>query len=394
MKNWKLESVRGAAAFLVLIGHLVLIRPSLSNHFLMSFFGSWGTESVMIFFILSGSVINISFSKSPTTRVIFFLNRIKRIYPQYLIGVALAISVSYLQIVDYPSAQDFFGNLLFLGTFQNYICPVLEGNPVLWSLTYEMFFYLFFALSIGVYQRKVIFVWFIFSIFSSVLYYFTWQSVLSHLIAMFAFSSIWLIGYFLQSFIVLFQKPNVWVALFFLSMLPGFSRLNITEIYYCVIKYLLFSVAAVPFFLYLLKTNEIETKEKFRIYNNHWFLFAILLCFILIVFQLSDSLFQNKLLYTGFPILVILFKIIASNISIPHAVCYFNIEKIFRKASNWLGKLSFSIYIIHFPILLLLNKYIASTPIFVVVGILVVITISFLLEEYFQRLIYFQKNKN
>jgi peptidoglycan/LPS O-acetylase OafA/YrhL len=139
----KLEGLRGLCAFIVAITHL----------FTFNFFGAFNTPiypvfvrlqfahvAVLIFFIMSGYVMGLSHINSPFnyTNIIDYLKkRIVRLYPIYLI--ALFISVVFgLQFASVPMV---IGHLFFL---QEVFVHTLKANPALWSLSYEVIYYLVF----------------------------------------------------------------------------------------------------------------------------------------------------------------------------------------------------------------------------------------------------------
>src|SRR4051812_34440358 len=88
IKNYKLELVRGTAAFFVFLNHLLGNQPILQQRggLLLNFFGNWGVEAVMIFFMLSGIVINMSQSFNPKNASSFIRNRLLRVYPLCFAG--------------------------------------------------------------------------------------------------------------------------------------------------------------------------------------------------------------------------------------------------------------------------------------------------------------------
>ena len=74
----KLNSIRAFAALYVMIAHLMLeIFKGSSFIFLFKF----GQEAVMLFFLLSGFVISISYFKNPNINFgSYFIKRFRRIY--------------------------------------------------------------------------------------------------------------------------------------------------------------------------------------------------------------------------------------------------------------------------------------------------------------------------
>src|ERR1700748_2537494 len=138
MKNNKLEFIRGVASLMVFFCHCESNSTALKNSRLYHYLVNWGTEAVIIFFILSGIVIHISQQKKPKSPNQFLINRFKRLYPAYIVGLALAFSLSP------ASLPTILGNLVFLGSMQDYIVGVPVANTVVWTLSFEMFFYLMY----------------------------------------------------------------------------------------------------------------------------------------------------------------------------------------------------------------------------------------------------------
>lgn len=180
-----LDGLRGLAAFYVMIGHArwllwegystgYLLHPDRYSFFdkvQMYFFSmfTFGHEAVLFFFVLSGFVIHIRYSRKllldpqNTTFdwISFYFRRAKRIYPPLLfallvtfifdtIGTNLLYPI-YFKLTPYElinnninnshSLIDFFGNLfLVMGSY----VPVWGSNGPLWSLKYEWWFYMFY----------------------------------------------------------------------------------------------------------------------------------------------------------------------------------------------------------------------------------------------------------
>jgi peptidoglycan/LPS O-acetylase OafA/YrhL len=149
-----LEGLRGYAAFLVFLVHSCGIvaaamygvdadRANLSQVHgpvaaLVFFFRShYGVD---LFFVLSGLLMaDIAARRWPGTRA-FLARRALRIYPAYLASGALAL-LAGLWIFDHEvTASQLAANAAVLqGFFALGIAPI---NPVTWSLTYEVAFYL------------------------------------------------------------------------------------------------------------------------------------------------------------------------------------------------------------------------------------------------------------
>jgi peptidoglycan/LPS O-acetylase OafA/YrhL len=174
----KLDALRGMAALYVVIHH------SVSNGFML--FGlnianlfRFGEEAVILFFLLSGFVINFSFAQSrdKTFRTYFF-KRATRIYIPLSIVMALGYLMECYDVGEAVNVhpKELLLNLLMLQDISSLkpnviVDPYMHNSP-LWSLSYEWWFYmLYFQVQkyVSSNNRKDIFV-FALSIASAVVY--------------------------------------------------------------------------------------------------------------------------------------------------------------------------------------------------------------------------------
>jgi peptidoglycan/LPS O-acetylase OafA/YrhL len=140
----KLEGLRGFCALAVVYAHLIpwgyfqssKMSPNNPLRYL-----DFGHEAVLIFFMLSGYVIGLNHIHTPFNKinVISYLKkRAVRLYPIYL----MAIIISFLIITNEAfSVQQLIGHLFFT---QEILVTTISSNSPLWSLSYEVVFYLFF----------------------------------------------------------------------------------------------------------------------------------------------------------------------------------------------------------------------------------------------------------
>ncbi|WP_261302574.1 acyltransferase family protein [Paenibacillus andongensis] len=149
----ELDSLRGLASSSVLISHLFLAIPSayllekLKN---TPFHVFWsGHEAVILFFVLSGFVLSLSYYKDKTPKYKdYLIKRICRIYLPYLASILLSIVLmsmfSRMPLVGLDKAinntwaspfsiESLISHMIFLGDFQSQ-----NYNPVVWSLIHEM----------------------------------------------------------------------------------------------------------------------------------------------------------------------------------------------------------------------------------------------------------------
>ncbi|RTE11235.1 acyltransferase family protein [Paenibacillus whitsoniae] len=160
MKRYEeLDSLRGLAALSVVLYHLAAIFPSFDqwdkNPFFHLLFA--GHEAVLFFFVLSGFVLSIPFfSETQPPYSIFILKRFFRIYIPYICCIVLAILCCLLFTRGgIPALSDWF-NLFWVTPYSNGLLLnhiFLIGNyetdaynPVIWSLVHEMRISLIFPL--------------------------------------------------------------------------------------------------------------------------------------------------------------------------------------------------------------------------------------------------------
>jgi peptidoglycan/LPS O-acetylase OafA/YrhL len=146
----KLEAIRGFAAVYVVLHHIFSKGLFIGGKD-FSIFLRFGQEAVILFFVLSGFVIQYSYCRSEDKSFkTFFLKRFLRIYiPLTIIFIAhfllLSISKNGLQSID---RWTFLGNAFMLQDMSmlkpNVICEPFLGNSPLWSLSYEWWFYMLF----------------------------------------------------------------------------------------------------------------------------------------------------------------------------------------------------------------------------------------------------------
>jgi peptidoglycan/LPS O-acetylase OafA/YrhL len=150
-KFTKLEAIRGFAAIYVVLHHS-FSKDAFMEGIGISFLFRFGQEAVILFFILSGFVIQYAYTKSPDKSFrTFILKRFLRIY----IPLIFVFTANYLLVAisNNRSSIDWwvlFGNILMLqdttSLKPNVICGPFLGNLPLWSLSYEWWFYILFII--------------------------------------------------------------------------------------------------------------------------------------------------------------------------------------------------------------------------------------------------------
>jgi peptidoglycan/LPS O-acetylase OafA/YrhL len=150
LKLEKLEAVRGLAAIYVVFHHAVPHNAMLFG-FNISLLFRFGQEAVILFFLLSGFVINFAFQRSSDhTFRTYFLKRASRIYIPLLIVMLLGWIIECFRtggLAD-PQLRALFLNLFMLQDVSslkpNVIVDPYMNNSPLWSLSYEWWFYMLY----------------------------------------------------------------------------------------------------------------------------------------------------------------------------------------------------------------------------------------------------------
>jgi peptidoglycan/LPS O-acetylase OafA/YrhL len=136
-----LDVLRGWAALCVVFNHFGYFVPRSLNTAVYQWINP-GDYGVFVFFIISGYIIPASLERKGSVRT-FWVSRICRLYPLYLLAVAFAIALwvvhaGSLRGEGADPATSVLSQVLMMSN-------VLGGKNlpnVVWSLSYEMIFYL------------------------------------------------------------------------------------------------------------------------------------------------------------------------------------------------------------------------------------------------------------
>ncbi len=155
MKFVKLEFIRASASIYVLFHHLALLNirelPSAAIKIFL-----FGPEAVTAFFLLSGFVINYSYTQKSDPFSVYFIKRFRRIYPIYLLSILLSICLLYVLVgnLNEVSLTQIIGHLCMLqneaSMFPGTWISCISNNTPLWSLSREWWYYLLFIPTIYV----------------------------------------------------------------------------------------------------------------------------------------------------------------------------------------------------------------------------------------------------
>ena len=136
-----LDVLRGLAALCVVFNHFGFFVPPRVQTAVYQWINP-GNYGVFVFFIISGYIVPASLERRGSVRA-FWVSRIFRLYPLYLLAIGLAVLMwtihfGGLRGEDSDPETSVFSQLLMMSN-------VLAGTNlpnVVWSLSYEMIFYL------------------------------------------------------------------------------------------------------------------------------------------------------------------------------------------------------------------------------------------------------------
>ena len=165
-----IESARGFAALYVLLTHVIEltgVHDALAMNsplrLFIDLFLIYGHQAVLLFFVLSGFSIHYTSVDRNLSRLTelkyYYYLRWRRIYPIFvmavcitlgldLIGAALGIGI-YQEHLSELNSQQLLFTLTFLTDVHDIagvMQPTLHSNGPLWSLSYEVFYYLIYPL--------------------------------------------------------------------------------------------------------------------------------------------------------------------------------------------------------------------------------------------------------
>ncbi|SHL88270.1 acyltransferase family protein [Mucilaginibacter sp. OK098] len=384
MKKIYLEFLRGISTVFILGWHMAFLAPTGHPTRLTAY---WGTDALIMFFMLSGLVINLSESKKPKSTKAFLSNRFIRIYPQFIVGMLLAFVALYVTNTAFPSLKTIIGNFFMVSTmkdYMGYVVPSIQSNLPVWSLSFEVAFYVLFAFTIGRYQKKAILYWFILSLISIPLYFFRLErDVLTHIIAVFAFSSVWIVGYYIYQYRDYFYAEK-YTVLFGLGILPLISRMQFSPNFYDPLKYFIFSIFAIPFFRYCLQLPPAGKKTKMI------YLIIPHTIFVIAALTIRYMPLKNAIVYSTFPYVYMGVGYLIDVLKIKDRLINF-----ISKSGAIMGKYSYSLYISHYTILFIFSKLIHNVLIYALVSLPIILIIAYGLESWFQPVVmkYFKKPK-
>ncbi|WP_105267625.1 MULTISPECIES: acyltransferase family protein [Escherichia] len=158
-----LTSLRMFAALGVFVSHLGILSQSSIHQFNIAakyFFN--GYVGVTFFYILSGFIINYSFSKHLSEGMFsnkdFIIYRLARLFPVHLVSLVCVLFLfGYANNWGSTNKEALFYNTFLLQSFIPDAGYYFSFNPVSWSISCEMFFYFCFCLLVKCKTKYLVF---------------------------------------------------------------------------------------------------------------------------------------------------------------------------------------------------------------------------------------------
>lgn len=304
------DSLRGIAAFTVVIHHFLLILPAIdANTYGQKIFWQvnvikytplhlvWaGREAVIFFFVLSGFVLSLPFLGGKEVKYSHFLiKRVCRIYIPYFCAITIAIMLDLLlSRHGIPQLSGWFqlawtakvsnllilNHYLLLGNFDN-----MQFDPVIWSLVQEMRISLFFPLLVYLAKR------------------YDWKIVLGIGLALYG-----LIGYGLNSIIVKYYPNNDvaitarYVLMFVIGILLAKHWDTLTKSFKKIPTFFQYGLFLIALLFYVNTWLTFGVQTPYKIPVNELFVSAgvcILLIIVLASVRFSKILLYRPIAYLG-----------------------------------------------------------------------------------------------
>jgi peptidoglycan/LPS O-acetylase OafA/YrhL len=368
-KNEWLEVMRGVAALVVVLNHIGGLSDGIKNNLFIHSLGIWGFEAVTVFFVLSGIVIRFSVDKHHYSTFEFYFNRLKRLVPGFWVVCTIVLVVEVFYLSNSIEISQIIYNFLFCSTLHGDLSSSFSLNPPEWSLTFEIFFYFLFGLSLGKFHRQFMIAWVLLVPIAWIITYSGYfkPGLGYHFIYLLSHSGSWLLGYYLKDF-KKYISFSFQQGLAIFAMIPLIGRMHLNLDYHDAIMHFMVAFFTLPLFSVVIESEK-PSKWQFKNY-------LVLILYLLVGslnFYFTKSTKLATILYLTFPLAVYFGKDIFQIMIIK---C--------KSVGVFIGKISYSMYLTNFVIISLIGA--TDLPVIIKVGItfFVLILVSYALDVWFQ----------
>lgn len=395
MKNRKklisIESVRGLSAIYVMLGHIVLLYKPYQffpgYEFVIKTIFGFGHQAVLLFLVVSGFSItyNSPLLKHPHDFKAgdYYYKRFRRIYPLFFIALVISLIVLLITEEPFESRRIILSFVFLTDISKGSVSDPISTNFPIWSLSYEVIYYILFPtlyFFINRFGKKNTFIMvLIISIISGLL---NLLIVPNHLFNVLQYGWVWLAGSYLAEIYknrTQFEIRNR-NGLIILSVSFMFTIEQITvfrDWFWSLFFVLCFSAFLI---------NDQGTIKKKPTFSLLIGLIAIVFCFYLTFIK---SITYHSTILRLFLLLLFVVNIVVHFIKFTFQR---RIISWFVKTFSNTGSISYALYIIHWPIIILflflyrtfLELNLLNTLCFIIINIGMIFFISFFLENKLQ----------
>ncbi len=399
--DFNVEALRGFVSLLVVSGHIIAYKFYLDPKFNPSnfkYFIPWGQEhlAVLVFFVLSGYVIGLSAKNALQKNDIvpYIKKRALRLYPIY----AVSILFTLLICKNIYSFSTIVGNLTFTDII---LTPVIIDNTPIWSLQYEVLFYMLF-IPVSYFKLNSSLLTVVFILFGILSYFIIPFPLINYYCLGFGF---WLAGLTISRYS---SKKNEKInntllvsCLLLILCLPNYNTLQ-TIIYQLCLKVLHHSFDynnQVDFYHHAIRVVDLSYLPYCMLFiivfanlhfkSNKYIIPILYFVPLLNLYPMYKGLISNKYNVHDFILPTICYVLSLLLYCMRNRIYITFFEKIIMALSK-VGSLSYSIYIIHFPLLVLFSRinFFSGLPLFYFLRLILFLTltfmIAFILEKKFQ----------
>ncbi len=398
--NYDIEALRGFAAIMVVFNHILFHHIYFNKSYFPGGLDNVNMAAhlcVLIFFVLSGYVIGISHKEHLTNRTIitYLKKRFVRLYPIYFITICFTLIVA----INHYSVLTIISNLTF--TQNIFSKPIFECSPI-WSLNYEVVYYLIF-IPISYFRVNPVIAFFGSILIAILNFYLNGPAIISSYLFGFSF---WMVGLIMARYFKSDQSisPNKLIACFLFAW--PLEQLLVYRGY--INKFLIGTLHK----SFAFPVSNFDNYFKYMITVDN--LIYLVYCFLIIALFASIKIKYRDLIWMvllTLPVILILrnlhseLKYVQLSCYMVGVILYFtkykpvhNLSAKIIKIFILLGGLSYALYIIHLPFFFLFNYFDVSNPGLYILKILIylftVLSVSYLLEKKLQPIFkgWFQVN--
>lgn len=315
--------MRGLAALIVFFTHF----SDITNWFDGALGGGSGAYGVMLFFLLSGFLMSYLYLDKEFTGVnitSYFLARVGRVLPLYLLVVLCSYFLTVSGNDSLYNISD--GNELIAHLFFIY------GESVLWSISPEVMFYFVFIFFWLLAKNRVGVIYVFITGFMALLFFTNFPRIYGDIN-----------GVPYNVFNILRSLPY-----FFIGVIFGLQYKSLSIPHYLKKHWFVLTLLLIP--LMYPNFTPVTSDAKTRMWLSYEVLFVMSSVFFCIVFLVPNN---NVLLA--------------------------------NKLGDFMGKISYSLYLLHMPIILQVNKFNLSTELKLLLSLVLSILVAFMSYRYFEK---------